>query len=360
MKQNTNNKNCDDKLIRRYYQNECSAEEKLFVEQCFTDFSYAKDVTDIANDEWDNTDTEGDDKELLSDILYKIHYNLRLEDFRKSKSGNLRTRAISAFLKISAAALIPIMAINIWLWQGKKNTSENQLAFTEIHAPFGSRVNFNLPDGSTGWLNSGSTLSFMSGFADEERKVTLNGEGFFNVITNTEKPFVVATKHSQVRALGTSFNVLAYSDLDSFEEVTLQHGKVQIEKKMQDGTYRKALELRPSQHVHMDIKSKKIKVTDTQVDKYIDWKDGKLILRNDPLEYVIMKMERFYNAEIEVKSEHLYEYHFSATFADESLFETLRLLKVSSNIDYTILKRDKNEDGIYEKQRVILYQKTSR
>ena len=351
-------KQCDEKLLRKYYQNKCTAEEKLFVEQCFVDVNCAKDIIETAKQEWEKTSGEGDKKSLLTNILYEIHYNIRLEDFRKLESRKWLTRAKSIFLRMSAAVLLPIIVINIWLWQGQKKLSEDQLAFTEIYAPFGSRVKFDLPDGSSGWLNSGSTLRFPSGFAENERKVVLSGEGFFNVITNSEKPFVVYTKYYQIRALGTSFNVLAYSDLDSFEEVTLQSGKIQIEKKMQDGTFKKIQELKPLQHAHLDFNSNSVEITNNEVVKYISWKDGKLVFRNDPLEFVIMKMERFYNVEIEVQDEQLYMYHFHATFEDESIFETLRLFKVSSNIDYRILKREKNKDGTYKKQKIILLQKT--
>ena len=143
----------------------------------------------------------------------------------------------TAFTYSSAAAVILLIAINVWLWKGGNRFTIKQ-PFTEIYAPYGSRINFNLPDGSSGWLNSGSSLKFPLRFANNERKVILKGEGYFNVISNPKKSFVVSTKFYQVRALGTSFNVLAYSDLESFEEVTLENGIVQIEKLDHDGIAR--------------------------------------------------------------------------------------------------------------------------
>ena len=82
-----------------------------------------------------------------------------------------------------------------------------------------------------------------------------------------------------------------------------------------------------------------------------------MIFRNDPLERVIMNLTRYYNVEIEVKDEELFKFHFHATFEEETLFETLRLLKLSSAIDYKILPREKNSDGTYKKRKIILYQK---
>jgi len=358
MKQYKNYKECDNNLIRKYYQNKCSSEERRFVEQCFVDVKCARGITDGAKQEWETTSTEGDNKGLLSNILYKIHYNIRLEEFRKLKERRWITKAKSAFIRISAAVLIPLTFFTVWLWQGQNKLSDNRLVFTEIHAPYGSRVSFDLPDGSSVWLNGGSTLKFPIEFANNERKVILNGEGYFDVIRNSKKAFIVSTKNYQVRALGTSFNVMTYSDLDSFEEVTLKSGKVRIERINQDGTSTKIMDLKPGQHTHMDNISNSIKITDNEAVKYTSWKDGKLIFRNDPLERVIMNLEKYFNIEIKVEDEQLFKYHFHATIEEETLFETLRLLKLSSAIDYKILAREKNNDGSYKKRKIILFQKT--
>ncbi len=358
MMQNKSYKEFNNKLITKYYQNNCSPEERRFVEQCFVDVKCAREITDAAKQEWEEISSEGNNKGLLSDILYKIHYNIRLEEFRKLKARKWITKTKSIALKISAAVLIPLTFFTVWLWQGQNTLSDNQLVFTEIHAPYGSRVQFNLPDGSSGWLNSGSSLKFPIAFTGKERKVILDGEGYFDVIKNPKKTFIVSTKHYQIRALGTSFNVMAYSDFDSFEEVTLESGKVRIEKLRRDGTTAKIIDLSPGQHAHIDKQLNTVRISNDEADKYTAWKDGKLIFRNDPLERVIMNLERYYNIDIEVEDEQMLKYHFHATFEEETLFETLRLLKLSSAIDYKILPRERNVDGSYKKRKILLFKKT--
>ena len=202
------------------------------------------------------------------------------------------------------------------------------------------------------------SLKFPIEFANNERKVILNGEGYFNVIRNPRKAFIVSTKNYQVRALGTSFNVMAYSDLNSWQEVTLESGKVRIEKIKLDGTSAKVIDLKPGQHTRLDNNSNTVKITNDEAVKYTAWKDGKLIFRNDPLERVIMNLERYFNIEIEVEDEQLFKYHFHATFEEETLFETLRLLKLSSAIDYKIFAREKYKDGSFKKRKIVLFQKT--
>ena len=317
------------------------------------DIKYNKKTTEAAKQEWEQISTEGDKKGLLTNILFKIHSNLYLDNYRKIKNSSWSPKAKSVFAYASAAVVVLLLVMNIWLWQGQNRLPGNQPVYTEIHAPYGSRIKFNLPDGSSGWLNSGSSLKFPARFANNERKVTLEGEGYFNVTRNPKKSFVVSTKYYQVRALGTSFNVEAYSDLDSFEEVTLEKGKVQIEriKIKKDGSFRKISEMKPGQHAVIDHSTNSIKICNVKTDKYTAWKDGKLIFRNDPLERMIRSLERYYNVQIEVKDEKLFNYHFHATFEEETLFETLRLLKLSSAIDYKICKREKNEDGTYKKEK---------
>jgi ferric-dicitrate binding protein FerR (iron transport regulator) len=151
---------------------------------------------------------------------------------------------------------------------------------------------------------------------------------------------------------------MAYTDHHAIEEVTLESGSVRIERNMKDGSVKRIMVLKPGQHIQMDHLANSISSTQDGTEKYTAWKDGKLIFRNDPLERVIMNLEKHFNVEIQVADESLHKYHFHATFEDETLHETLRLLKLSSAIDYKILPREKNVEGRYEKQRIILFHKT--
>jgi len=194
MLQEKGKKECDEDLLKKYYQNSCSPEEREYVEQCFLDLKHYGQVSKAARQEWDETSSEGNKSGVLTDILHKIHYDIRLEEFRKSKEGMWRKKTKSLLLGISAAVLISLLLLNIWQWQSR--ALESQSVFTEINAPNGSRVQFNLSDGSFGWLNSGSSLKFPTQFTGKERTVDLNGEAYFNVIKDSKHNFVVRTKYS--------------------------------------------------------------------------------------------------------------------------------------------------------------------
>lgn len=340
----------DEKLLERYYQNQCSPEERQVVEGWFTRLKYNKDINRIARKEWDATSEEGSQKGKLNEILYKIHYYLRLEEYRKKRGATRRVWLKKAIVSVSAAIIIVL----IGFWFGGHNLTGDKELYTEIRAPYGSRIKFDLPDGSHGWLNSGSSLRFPLKFAGRQRKVFLDGECYFNVRHNRNKPFIVETKKIRVVALGTVFDVQAYNNAVSTEEVTLVNGQVMVNRKLPGGAYKNIISLKPGEHINLNTHTGKIRLTDQTTDKYTSWKDGKLIFRNDPLSRVITTLEKYYNVNIEVKDKQLYRYHFHATFEDETLFEALRLLKLSSAIDYKICKRKKNADRTYSKRKVIL------
>ena len=94
----------------------------------------------------------------------------------------------------------------------------------------GSRAQFTLSDGTAVTLNAGSKLKYDNRFGIKDRIVQLEGEGYFKVAKDTKRPFIVKTSHLNVMALGTAFNVKAYSD-DKTIETTLVEGSVKIEEK---------------------------------------------------------------------------------------------------------------------------------
>lgn len=339
-------------LLDRYYQKKCSKEEKEIVEQWFAGVLYSKEISSESHRQWESSMKEGVPAELLNDVFYKIHYQLHMNEIREEKKKSWQRKAYRVLSYASAVVILFLLAFNLWTIRG--NSGEKTI-YTEIYAPLGSRIKFDLPDGSKGWLNSGSSLRFPIKFTGRERKVYLTGEGYFDVSHNPKKSFVVNTKTYQVRALGTSFNVEAYKDEDKTQEITLVKGKVQVEKINNEGKFRKLFSMEPGQHAQIDIKTQSVVITEQDNDKYTAWKDGKLIFRNDPLERLVENMERFYNVEIEITDKKLYEYHFHATFEEETLFETLRLLKLSTPVDYKICKREKNPDGTYAKRKVQLF-----
>ncbi len=96
---------------------------------------------------------------------------------------------------------------------------------------------------------------------------------------------------------------------------------------------------------------------DTDPYRYISWKDGKLIFRNDRMIDVVQKISQYYNVELELRDEELTSYRYRATFDNESLDEILTMLKLSSPIDYYEEERSLKADGTFTKRKIVIFSK---
>ena len=119
-----------------------------------------------------------------------------------------RTRKI--VLKIASIAAAFILGVLITFWTTQNTTIDNNLITHNITTPFGAKTDFILPDGSKVWLNSGSSISYPSGFG-ETRSIELSGEAYFEV-EKGNIPFIISTEYGKVEVKGTSFNVKAFQN----------------------------------------------------------------------------------------------------------------------------------------------------
>lgn len=125
------------------------------------------------------------------------------------------------------AAVVAILIINIWLLSDKFISKESIPLFTRIEVPKGQRIFMTLADGTEAWLSPRSVIKIPNEFSKDERSVELDGEGFFSVTKDAQRPFIVKTRQYNIKVLGTKFNVFAYSESKRFE-TNLVEGQVQV------------------------------------------------------------------------------------------------------------------------------------
>jgi len=232
-------------------------------------------------------------------------------------------------------------------------SSDQPVMMQEVSAIFGTRSKFQLSDGTIVNLNSGSKLIFPVQFKGNNRKVELVGEAFFDVTPDPSKPFIVKTSEINVKVLGTSFDLQAYP---KFKEIstTLVHGKVILETESA-GVSKQVAELKPLDHAVYNGKDQVINISpEEDLDKFIGWKDGKLVFFNDPIENVSEKLGNWYNVTVKINNTELKKYRFTATFTDEPIEQVLDLLSKSSPIRYRIKKATKLTDNSYSKREIII------
>lgn len=231
---------------------------------------------------------------------------------------------------------------------------EHPAIVQEISTIFGARSKFQLSDGTSVILNSGSKLIFPIEFKGDSRKVELVGEAFFEVTPDAKKPFIVKTSAINVKVLGTAFNLQAFPESNEIV-TTLVHGKVVLERESSGNSIQLA-ELKPSDRAVFKTDQKVINISSEEdLDKFISWKDGKLVFYNDSIQEVAKKLENWYNVMVKVSNAELKHFRFTATFKDEPIEQVLDLMCKSSTIKYKINKAAQLADHSYSKREIIFY-----
>ena len=318
----------------------------------------SKTVKYILWEHWDRTGIKPNilEKTDSARTLEKIHHKLHIKEWESYKHTSLLKKAYQKFSQIAAILILPVILFSGWFFIKKEYVSSNEnIAFAEIFSPLGARTHFQLPDGSEGWLNAGSTLKFPVRFTGRKRTVYLKGEGYFKVKKNPQKPFIVKTDYYEVMALGTRFNVQNYTN-DKTKVITLAAGKVVINSIINDKPVRVS-ELKPGEQVIIQKNTGKIQKKKVNPEDYSSWKSGLLVFRSDPMDEVVKKMSRWYNAKITFRDNELKTYCYRGTFKDETLHEVLQLLKMTSPIDYKEKKRKKLKDGTFTEREIVLFLK---
>lgn len=250
--------------------------------------------------------------------------------------------------RISAILVIPLLLSIIYLFL--RGSGEERTTYQELFAPYGMYSKANLPDGSKVWLNGGSSLKYPIRFTGGKRSVLLSGEGYFEVQANPEKPFMVITESMTLRATGTSFNIEAYKT-DSITAITLAEGKVEVSLKNNPATA-----LHPGERILYNNSTSKGTITKTADPyKWYAWKDGLMIFRDDPLEYVFKRLSLIFNVNISIKDTELNDAPYRATFEEESLDEILRLLELTAPIKFIYTERGQNADSHFDKQTIEVH-----
>lgn len=262
---------------------------------------------------------------------------------------------LNTFSRIAAILFIPLLLASVWLFYNQQKPTHRQFAIQEITSPPGIRSQVILPDGSKVWLNAESTIKFQVPFQEDSRNIDIVGEAFFDVVKNPDQPFVVQSGSVRVKVLGTRFNYKAFAE-DENIEVVLEEGKIALN--LQNNAGNKETILHPGDRAVIEKESSKTIVKNENINKYIAWHTGKLVFDNSPMSEVAQLLERWYGVEVQVLDSEIMNYRFTTTFENESLFQVIELLGLSSpiGIKYVPATVGKNNQA-QTKSKVIISKK---
>lgn len=238
--------------------------------------------------------------------------------FLHMKMGHGYKRRLFA-LRFAAAMVLPLCVAIAYLLL-RTPAENNDVQMLSISAPFGGLLQTQLPDGSRVWLNANSTLQYPTVFNNDDRRVTLSGEGYFEVKADKSHPFVVCAGDIDVTATGTAFNVNAYAGTSV--DVTLVEGRIDV-----NAGSKRHFEMSPGER--LCIKANTAKLTQEYGNqKWCSWKDGRLMFDNDRLDAVLARLSQIYPVDFIIEDPELAKARYHATFNGESMQDILYLLEI--------------------------------
>lgn len=209
----------------------------------------------------------------------------------------------------------------------------DSLVYNQVSVPYGKTFELLLADGSAVQLNAGTTFRFPVNFLPgQPREVFLQGEAFFDVTTDQNRPFIVSADQLEVQVLGTQFNVLAYPE-DSQSQVVLVEGSVAMAHKQEK---QHQVVLTPGDRGVMDKEQKQIAVSEVPTSVYTSWVHGELVFRNLAFDEVLKQLERHFNVQIENDFQITENETINGNFGKEPLENVLEYLKQMYDLEYAI------------------------
>lgn len=341
------NKKINIELLQKYIAKECSIEEQKEVIQWFIDDVYDDSLKWAFMEDWNKKDIKEHDLSLINidPIIDRVHREINLRKYKYEKS--LVQKTISLVTKVAAVLFLPLIIGIGWYYLSNVSNSD-KVQYAEIIAPRGSISNFELPDGSTVWLNSGSKLKYPVKFGKKNRQVALNGEGYFSVKKDTDKPFIVNAGKIYIEVLGTMFDVKSYENDDN-TYVTLEKGKVKVDYEQKTLAY-----LHPGEQISISQNGSQFNVSGVDATLFSIWREGKIIFKDESFKNILNTFERMYNVDFEIGDKEILEYKYYAVFENESIDEVLKLIQITSPLKFEKLKREQLPDGSYARQKIII------
>lgn len=356
-------------LFSKYLNNTCDKEELNEFISWIKSPENEKELKNLISKDWSAFRTNESYRTISDNPFEKLLDQIDAEKADLKKPGSVHVsglpgpkRQLRVFLRIAASIVFPV-AIGIASYYAVRTMdTRNDVAMNKIAAPNGSKTQVVLADGTSIWLNSGSTLEYPLSFTKKNREVILSGEGYFDVAKNPDKPFIVKTSDLNIKVLGTIFNVKSYPDEGTIE-TTLLEGSVAITRKDDDREHRNVVYLKPNERATFIRKEGKIiqtglisglpdekdtsnvarprkeqmilsRITDS--DLYTSWKDEKLTFRNENFEKLCIMLERWYNVKININSEELKTYHYTGTLQNENIVDAIEAFRLTVPFRYEI------------------------
>ncbi|WP_020532352.1 FecR family protein [Flexithrix dorotheae] len=332
-------------LIAKKLSNECTAEELLQLNNWLEENKEHQLSYSIIEEYWENrSESQNKRAKQVHDRLFsRINNNTYNEkrkplDYTKSTGTtwarlNIVTRFAAIFILVIGTTFL-VTDINIVDDFEEKNIVEIIVKENEK----GKKTQFTLPDGTKIWLNASSKLEFPKVFTGNSREVYLEGQAYFVVAKDTSKPFKVITNNLSTTALGTEFNISAFSDEDEIE-IDLTEGKVLIQNTDEQQANKENI-LIPGKALHFNKLTKEITESKFDLKAATAWKDGIIYFSHASLYSVVDKLERWYGVNIQISGKLEKDWDYTGEFDNENLMNVLESISTVERFEFTLNKKE--------------------
>lgn len=261
----------------------------------------------------------------------------RVHSQKEEQKVNRKQFRLSILWRYAAVVALIVAVGCLSYWRGEVNVKDT-FADISVEAPLGSKTKLYLPDGTLVWLNAGSRMTYSQGFGFDNRKVELEGEGYFEVKRNEKIPFYVMTKDLQLQVLGTKFNFRDYPE-DHEVVVSLLEGKVELNNMLKK---EKEAFLAPNERAILNKSNGLMTVESVTASNASQWTDGYLFFDEELLPDIVKELERSYNVKIHIANDSLNNFRFYGNFVrrEQSIQEVLDALASTEKIHYKIEERN--------------------
>lgn len=315
------NNNNIESLYVKYFSGNATEDEIQIIhaalsqsEQNRIDFEELRNIWEVNHPAFEPSEID------VVDARQKLISSLRFEP-----RTNTVYRTIRSYWKYAAAvALIPLLIASFFIFKDACGSDAlSEVVYKEIISPAGRITSLILADGTKVTLNANSKLTYLEAFSGNQRNVTLEGEGYFEVAHNAAKPFIVHTEKMDIHVLGTKFNINAYADLSEVK-TTLEEGKVKIiipkkEQNLNDDSYY----LIPNQELALNIVTGDILKHQVDAEESKGWMNGGLVFNSTLLIDVLKQISRKYNIKIECNSTNNLHKRITVRFESEYGYEDI-------------------------------------
>ena len=290
-----------------------------------------QELEDFFFEEWNKFDTYPSLSQEKIDSLYcHLHKKMKISPFYK----------ITRHWGQIAASILLLFASGLTILYYIQHQELQTLAEQDVIVRSGDSgtSQVSLPDGTLVRLNANSSLTYQQNFGQNNRKVKLSGEGYFEVKKNTEKKFIVNTGYIDVTVLGTKFNLYAYEDKDIIE-MALVEGHVNVS--TSKPPYQ-TICVKPNEKVTYNKYDNKLNIEKTTTKIETAWLNKELVFREEKLENVFQCISRKFRVKFSIDSSVSVDDVYTGAFDDEKIEDILEVLKIHYGFNYTVKDRKIN------------------